>query len=110
MGQVTDSNKVDLIKKEVSVSVINGLLWGVISGLCAWGLYFNDPQGKMLGIVMFLAMLLNIVVGAIVGMFVPLGLKALGRDPALGGSVLLTFMTDSGGFMIFLGLATIFFA
>jgi magnesium transporter len=55
-------------------------------------------------------MLLNIVVGAIVGMFVPLGLKALGRDPALGGSVLLTFMTDSGGFMIFLGLATIFFA
>jgi magnesium transporter len=64
----------------------------------------------MLGLVMFLAMLLNIVVGAIVGMFVPLGLKALGRDPALGGSVLLTFMTDSGGFMIFLGLATIFFA
>jgi len=110
MGQVTDANKVDLIKKEVSVSVINGLLWGVISGLCAWGLYFNDPQGQMLGFVMFLAMLLNIVVGAVVGMFVPLGLKALGRDPALGGSVLLTFMTDSGGFLIFLGLASIFFA
>ena len=58
---------------------------------------------------MFLAMLLNIIVGAIVGLIVPLTLKHFGRDPAMGSSVLLTFITDSGGFLIFLGLATFFF-
>ena len=55
-------------------------------------------------------MFFNILQGAVVGMAVPLILKRLGRDPAMGGSVLLTFTTDSGGFLIFLGLATIFFA
>ena len=58
---------------------------------------------------MFLAMVLNFVLGAVVGLAVPLLLKYFGRDPALGGSVLLTFSTDSGGFLIFLGLATLFF-
>ena len=56
------------------------------------------------------AALLNIVLGAAMGLAVPLFLKSMGKDPAMGGSVLLTFMTDSGGFMIFLGLATVFFA
>ena len=99
----------DLLKKELVVALINGLLWGAIAGLCAWGLYFNSSQGMLLGFVMFLAMLLNIIVGAAVGLAVPLILKACGRDPAMGGSVLLTFTTDSGGFLIFLGLATVFF-
>ncbi|HXF45588.1 MAG TPA: magnesium transporter, partial [Burkholderiaceae bacterium] len=62
-----------------------------------------------LGSVMLLAMILNMLVGALVGLGVPLALRALGRDPAIGGSVLLTFSTDSGGFFIFLGLATLFF-
>jgi magnesium transporter len=109
MGQVTDANKGDLIKKEMAVAVINGLIWGVIAGLCAWLLYFDTPEGIKLGIVMMLAMFLNIVQGAAVGLAVPLILTRLGRDPAMGGSVLLTFSTDSGGFLIFLGLATIFF-
>ena len=109
IGQVTDSNQRDLIKKEIAVSVINGILWGAIAGLCAWALYWDSPQGPLLGLVMFLAMLLNIAQGAAVGLFVPLILKHFNRDPALGGSVLLTFATDSGGFLIFLGLATIFF-
>ena len=58
---------------------------------------------------MALAMFLNIIQGAVVGLAVPFLLKKLGRDPAMGGSVLLTFTTDSGGFLIFLGLATFFF-
>ena len=58
---------------------------------------------------MMLAMILNLLLGAMVGMTVPLLLQSLGRDPALGSSVLLTFTTDSMGFFIFLGLATIFF-
>lgn len=109
MGQVTEANKADLIKKEVLVSIINGILWGAIAGLCAWALYWDSPEGMMLGFVMFLAMLLNIIQGAVVGLAVPLILRYFDRDPAMGGSVLLTFTTDSGGFLIFLGLATVFF-
>ena len=109
MGQVTDTNTGRLLRLELCVAIINGLLWGVIAGGCAWLLYMDSPQGMLLGGVMALAMLLNIVLGAAVGLAVPLVLKACGRDPAMGGSVLLTFMTDSGGFLIFLGLATIFF-
>ncbi len=110
MGQVTEANKADLIKKEIGVSLVNGLIWGLIAGACAWGLYWDQPEGKTLGLVMCLAMLLNIIQGAIVGLAVPLLLRRFGRDPAMGGSVLLTFTTDSGGFLIFLGLATFFFA
>lgn len=109
MGQVTDATTGHLIRKEVLVAVINGILCGIAAGLCVWGLYHDSSQGMLLGCVMALAMLLNIVVGAAVGLLVPLALKACGRDPAMGGSVLLTFMTDSGGFLIFLGLATLFF-
>jgi magnesium transporter len=64
----------------------------------------------MLGAVMFMAMILNMLVGAAVGLAVPLALRAVDRDPAIGGSVLLTFTTDSGGFFIFLGLATLAFS
>ena len=109
MGQVTRSNEQDLIYKEVWISVINGIVCGAIAGFFVWLLYFDSPYGKTLGFVMFLAMVLNFVLGAVVGLAVPLLLKYFGRDPALGGSVLLTFSTDSGGFLIFLGLATLFF-
>jgi magnesium transporter len=58
---------------------------------------------------MCLAMVLNMLLGTCVGMAVPMLLQKLGRDPAMGSSVLLTFSTDSMGFFIFLGLATLFF-
>jgi magnesium transporter len=58
--------------------------------------------------VMAAAMLLNLLLAAIVGVAIPLAQQKLGRDPALGSSVLLTFITDGMGFFIFLGLATIF--
>ena len=109
MGQVTESNTGDLWRKELGVAFVNGLIWGGIAGLCAWGLYWDSPDGQKLGLVMALAMFLNIIQGAVVGLAVPFLLKKLGRDPAMGGSVLLTFTTDSGGFLIFLGLASFFF-
>jgi magnesium transporter len=109
MGQVTDATTVDLFKKELGVAIINGLMWGLIAGGFAWLLYADSDIGMKLGLVMFLAMMLNIIVGAFVGLVVPLILKRMGRDPAMGASVLLTFITDSGGFLIFLGLATLFF-
>jgi magnesium transporter len=86
------------------VAVVNGILWGGIAGVAAWAIYGNIA----LGVVMFAAMVLNLIVGAAVGMLVPLILERMDRDPAIGSSVLLTFSTDSMGFLIFLGLATIF--
>jgi magnesium transporter len=56
---------------------------------------------------MALAMLLNLLVAALAGIFIPMVLERMGRDPAIGSSVLLTFITDSMGFFIFLGLATV---
>ena len=61
-----------------------------------------------LGFVMMSAMTLNLLLAAIMGVMIPLVMNKLGRDPAVGSSVLITAMTDSGGFFIFLGLATIF--
>ena len=80
MGQVTRSNEQDLIYKEVWISVINGIVCGAIAGFFVWLLYFDSPYGKTLGFVMFLAMVLNFVLGAVVGLAVPLLLKYFGRS------------------------------
>jgi len=80
------------------------VVWGGVAGLFAYLLYHSVS----LSLVMTSAMLLNLLVGALVGMIVPLVMQKMGRDPAIGSSVLLTFTTDSMGFFIFLGLATVF--
>ncbi len=80
------------------------MVWGGVAGIFAYLLYHSVP----LGLVMTSAMLLNLLVAALVGMIVPLVMQKMGRDPAIGSSVLLTFTTDSMGFFIFLGLATVF--
>jgi magnesium transporter len=104
LGQVTPDNARRLIGKELAISLLNGVVWGGVAGLFAYLLYRSVP----LGLVMMGAMLLNLLVAALVGMIVPLVMQKMGRDPAIGSSVLLTFTTDSMGFFIFLGLATIF--
>jgi magnesium transporter len=109
LGQVTGGNAKRLILKELAIAALNGLVWGSIAGLVAWLIYKDSPEGWLIGLTLLLAMTLNMMVGALVGMFVPLVLERSGRDPALGSSVLLTFTTDSMGVFIFLGLATLFF-
>jgi magnesium transporter len=104
LGQVSSSNARRLLYKELGISALNGVVWGGVLGLAAWALYRNVALGG----VMALAMLLNLVVAALAGIFVPLAMERFGRDPAVGSSVFLTFITDSMGFFIFLGLATIF--
>jgi magnesium transporter len=104
LGQITQENARRLWMKELAISALNGLVWGGVAGIFAYFLYHSVP----LGIVMTSAMLLNLLVGAIVGLAIPLLMHKLGRDPAIGSSVMLTAITDSGGFFIFLGLATIF--
>lgn len=104
LGQVTQGNARRLLLKELAISGLNGLVWGGVAGLFAYFLYHNVA----LGVVMTSAMLLNLLVGATVGMLIPLMMQKFGRDPAIGSSVMITAITDSGGFFIFLGLATIF--
>ncbi len=109
LGQVSMANARRLLLKELGVAGLNGLAWGGVAGLLAAWLYRDTPQGLMLGLTMMLAMMLNLLLGAMIGLAVPLLMERIGRDPAIGSSVLLTFSTDSMGFFIFLGLATLFF-
>jgi magnesium transporter len=104
LGQVSRVNVVHLFRKELSVALLNGLAWGALMGLFAYALYRSFP----LGAVMAAAIVLNLLVAAVVGLAVPLLLQHLGRDPAQGSSVLLTFSTDGMGFLLFLGLAQMF--
>ena len=104
VGQITAANARKLFVKEIGVSVLNGLIWGGVVGLFAFLIYHS----WQLGVVMTGAMVLALLLAAIMGVAIPLTLQKLGRDPALGASVMITATTDSGGFFIFLGLATIF--
>ncbi|MEY8713071.1 magnesium transporter [Mangrovibacter phragmitis] len=104
LQQVQPANFMFLLFREMGVALINGLIWGGLMGVVTWLLY-QDPQ---LGGVMTLAMVLNLLVAAIMGVLIPLTMYRLGRDPAVGSSVMITAITDTGGFFIFLGLATIF--
>jgi magnesium transporter len=90
--------------RELGVATTSGVIWGSVLGFVAWLLYRNVALGG----VMALAMLLNLIVAALAGIFIPLTMERFGRDPAVGSSVFLTFITDSMGFFIFLGLATLF--
>lgn len=104
LGQVASHNMKSLITKELGVALLNGLIWGGVLAVIASSLYKN----YQLGLVMMAAMTLNLLLAALMGVMIPLMMNKFGRDPAVGSSVLITAVTDSGGFFIFLGLATIF--
>ncbi len=103
LGRLDPENMRKLFIKEINVALINGMMWGGLLGVIAWLLY----QNLMLALVMTAAMLLNLLLASVAGVGIPYFRQRLGRDPALGASVLLTAITDSGGFFIFLGLATL---
>ena len=104
LGQISPSNARALLFKEISIAVLNGVVWGGIIGVMAMFLYHSIS----LGLVMMAAMTLNLLVAALFGVFIPMLMVRMGRDPAVGSSVLITAITDSGGFFIFLGLASLF--
>ncbi|HSQ79771.1 MAG TPA: magnesium transporter [Casimicrobiaceae bacterium] len=103
LGQVTREKSRQLIRKEMTVALINGLIWGGVMGMVATILYDRIS----LGLVMVLAMTLNLLLAGLMGVLIPMTMLKLGRDPAVGSSVMITAVTDSGGFFIFLGLATL---
>ena len=104
LGQVTAGNLRRLVQKELAVTAAMGVLGGAVAGLFAWGI----SRRFDLGVVMMAAVFINLLVGAAIGIVVPIVRERWGKDPALGSSVLLTFATDTLGFLIFLGLATVF--
>lgn len=104
LHQLEKGNAVFLLLRELSVALINGLLWGGVMGIITWLLYRDGG----LGVVMMLAMMLNLLLAALMGVLIPLVMMKTGRDPAVGSSVMITAVTDTGGFFIFLGLATLF--
>lgn len=103
LGQVGVGNLRALIAKEALVGLLNGGAWAIVVGVVA-GLWFQDPA---LGLVIALAMLINLVNAALAGVLVPLTLKRMNIDPALAGGVVLTTFTDVIGFLSFLGLGTL---
>ena len=103
LGQVSGSHLRQLLFKEIGVAILNGILWGGVLGLIAYYLYGNSS----LALVMTTAMTLNLILAAIMGVMIPFTLSKSGRDPAVGSSVLITAMTDSGGIFYFLGTGNI---
>lgn len=104
LSQLNESNRRYLLRKELSISALNGAVWGLLMGAVTWLLYGSPALAG----VMAAAMLLNMLLAATAGVLCPLILERLGRDPVMGSSILLTGITDSMGFLIFLGLATAF--
>ncbi len=104
LGQIQAQYWRKLLAKELGVALINGVVWGTLLGVIAYVLYSSIALGG----VMALATVLNLILAALMGVTIPWLRSRFGKDPAIGSSVLITACTDSGGFFIFLGLATLF--
>jgi len=104
LGKIETSRFWSIVLRQVAVGLMIGVMIGVIVGLGV-GYWQSHP---FLGLVLGLALLGNILVASLVGTLAPIVLQAIGQDPALASSVLVTAMTDSLGFLIFLSLARVF--
>ena len=104
MGELTWSNSSRVLGKEALVGLGNGLVLGSAGALVAW-IIVGNPY---FGLILALAMLINILVAAVAATLIPIALRAINVDPALASSVFITTLTDVFGFFAFLGLATFF--
>ncbi len=104
LGEITFENAKRALLRQIGVGIANGVAVGIVIGLIAW-LWKGIP---ILGLILGLAMIISIFAGTLVGALIPLILRKLKQDPALGSHIFLTAFTDAFGFLSFLGLATIF--
>jgi magnesium transporter len=104
LGELTWGNTRKALFKEAAVGLGNGVACGLIGALVVW-LFKGDP---ILGGILALAMIINMFVAATAGTLIPLSLRALKVDPALGSAVFITTLTDVFGFLSFLGLGALF--
>lgn len=104
LGQLNDTNSRWLLRKELAVGASNGLIWAIAIAVVTSFWFSNIELGILIGV----AIIINLVAAALAGVTIPLALKRFGIDPALSGGVLLTTVTDVVGFTAFLGFATLF--
>ncbi|WP_294960480.1 magnesium transporter [Sulfurimonas sp.] len=102
LGDISQGDATRIIKKEVTLSLANGILFAIIMGIVA-AVWFDKG---MLGVVIALSMVINLLMAGFFGATIPLFLKRMDIDPAIGSTVILTTVTDVIGFLSFLGLAT----
>ena len=107
LGEVTWDNSRRVILKEAAVALANGLATGVVAAFVVWLWYGRDSKMALIGGIIALAMINNMLIAGIAGTAIPLILKKLKADPALASTVFVTTCTDIGGFLSFLGLATL---
>ena len=100
---LTSTNALRIVTREGLVGLLNGAVFAVVMGGATWW-WYSDPS---LGIVLGVAMIINMFVAALAGILVPIGLEKVGADPALASAVFVTTVTDVVGFFAFLGLAAI---
>lgn len=103
LGEIDWRIGLRVVFKEIRVGLLNGVITGLVMGLIAFLWYDN----LILGLILFLAMIGNLIIAGLFGASVPLILRKLNLDPALGSSIFVTTATDIGGFILFLGLATL---
>jgi magnesium transporter len=104
LGQIGNTNARWLMYKELAVSALNGTGWAVVVAVIA-ATWFQD---RTIGIIIGAALIINLLFAAVAGLSIPFLLKTMKIDPAHAGTVILTTVTDVVGFMVFLGLGTIF--
>ena len=103
LGQLGSSNYRSLIKKEISVGFLNGLMWALVVASLSI-IWFGNFA---IGMVIAFALVVNLLAGALAGAVIPIVLRQIGVDPAIAGGVVLTTVTDVVGIIAFLGLATL---
>jgi magnesium transporter len=108
LGEVTWENGRRVLFKEVLVGVANGLANGLIAAIVIWVWFGFNPKMMVIGGIVALALIINLIIASIAGTMIPLILKKLKADPAVASTVFVTTCTDVGGFLSFLGLATLF--
>ena len=104
LEQINTSNLKWLFKRELAVSIMNGLVLSILVGLVTF-LWFDEIK---LSFLISFALIINLISSVVAGVFVPIILRGLNQDPAISGSVVVTTVTDVIGFLSFLGLATVF--
>ncbi|MFA7604211.1 MAG: magnesium transporter [Novosphingobium sp.] len=102
-NQLVATNAWRAVRREITIALLNGSTVAVVIGV-AVSVIFQNPA---LGAVIAAAMMANILIAGLAGVFVPLTLERLGADPAIASSIFVTMTTDSMGFLVFLGLATV---
>jgi magnesium transporter len=104
LGEVSLKKNWKLVFKEIALGVVNGAATGILTGIILY-MKYNNPY---LGLIIFAAMIGNLVIAGFFGFLIPLLLKVFGIDPALASAIFLTTATDVFGFFIFLGLSKMF--